>query len=437
MTVGTAEENPNDRRMALALEWDELVAQVRKLDGFKDFLRPPAVEDLLPAAERGPVVVINASRWRCDALIVRPDGVHPVPLPALTLEETARRANDYLDKLRAVEAADAALIDAQNALGAESGREAIRRERTATQEVDRTQTAVDEMLADLQVWMWDTIAAPVLAELGFDQTPPGGTSTWPRLWWCPTGALTVLPIHTAGYHSDPADQRRTVLDRVVSSYTPTLRALLDARDPGRRKPTPAGETDRLLLVSVGKAEGQIPLETGRERDVLLELFPGDLCTDLNEDDATRERVRQALGAHRWVHFSCHGDQDLRDPSQGGVWLHDGMLTIDDLTTEQFDGDFAGLSACKTAMGGIDLLDEAITLAAALHYLGYRHVVATLWSVTNDHSSEIFTGIYQRMAADGQLRPDVAAVALHDAVRTLRDRDPGYPHRWTPFTHTGP
>jgi hypothetical protein len=34
-----------------------------------------------------------------------------------------------------------------------------------------------------------------------------------------------------------------------------------------------------------------------------------------------------------------------------------------------------LSACKTAVGGVDLLDEAITLAAALHYTGYRNVVA--------------------------------------------------------------
>jgi CHAT domain-containing protein len=40
------------------------------------------------------------------------------------------------------------------------------------------------------------------------------------------------------------------------------------------------------------------------------------------------------------------------------------------------------------VGGVDLLDEAITLAAALHYTGYRHVVAALWSVDN-RTSEIF------------------------------------------------
>jgi hypothetical protein len=437
MTVGTGAENPNDRRMALALEWDELVGQVRELDGFQDFLRPPRVEDLLPAAERGPVAVINVSRWRCDALLVRPDGVKSIELEDLTLEEASERANRYLDTLREVETADKALFAAYDAAAAVPGDAGDRRVARASQEVARAQDKVDVMLTELQAWMWDTIAGPVLAELEYDGTPAGDVSTWPRLWWCPTGALTVLPLHTAGYHADPVEARRTVLDRVVSSYTPTLRALLDARDPGRRTPTPAGEPDRMLLVSVGNAEGQVPLKTEAERDVLQELFPGELCTTLPEADATRQRVRQELGRHRWVHFSCHGDQDLNDPSQGGVWLTDGMLTIADLTDEQFDGDFAGLSACKTAIGGIDLLDEAITLAAALHYLGYRHVVATLWSVNDKHTSEVFTSIYRKIAADGELQPDLAPAALHEAVRALRDTAPEWPHQWTPFTHTGP
>ena len=43
-----------DRRMALAREWDKLVEEVRRLDGFQDFLKPPSLETLLPAAAHGP-----------------------------------------------------------------------------------------------------------------------------------------------------------------------------------------------------------------------------------------------------------------------------------------------------------------------------------------------------------------------------------------------
>src|SRR4029077_20061596 len=71
-------------------------------------------------------------------------------------------------------------------------------------------------------WLWDHITAPILGTLG--HTTPA-SDVWPRLWWCPTGALTLLPLHAAGRHHT-AD---TVYDRVISSYTPTLRALHHAR----------------------------------------------------------------------------------------------------------------------------------------------------------------------------------------------------------------
>jgi CHAT domain-containing protein len=140
-----------------------------------------------------------------------------------------------------------------------------------------------------------------------------------------------------------------------------------------------------------------------------------------------------------VHFSCHGDQDLRDPSRGGLLLHDATLTISDITADRFHGDFADLSACKTAVCGVDLLDEAITLAAALHYTGYRHVVAALWSVQDQASADVFAAIYRSIVIDGSIAPDRAPAALHDAVRDLRARENGrhWPHLWTPFTHTGP
>ena len=50
-----------------------------------------------------------------------------------------------------------------------------------------------------------------------------------HITWCPTGSLAFLPLHAAGIyaaddHSDPIN----LMDLVVSSYTPTLTALLQA-----------------------------------------------------------------------------------------------------------------------------------------------------------------------------------------------------------------
>lgn len=421
-----------DRRMALALEWDGLLRKVRELDGFTDFLRPPRLETLLPAAEGGPVLVVNVSRWRCDALIVRANGVTLRELPDLSLTEVTARTERYLSVLHHAEQADIRAAEAAAPVNGESPRTAARRKRYADQELDAAYQRVDATLTDLQQWMWDTIAEPVLDELGFARTPDGPLSSWPRIWWCPTGLLTLLPLHTAGYHQDRGSGR-TVLDRAVSSYTPTLRALLEAR----RSSAADRQLDRLLVVDVPDLPGLKRIDNAAERTALFDAFPDDRRTVLDAAKATPSAVRNELPLHRWVHFSCHGTQDLADPSHGGLRLRDGDLTVESVATERFHGDFAGLSACKTAVGGVNLPDEAITLAAALHYTGYRHVVAALWAVDNSASAEVFSSLYRAIAADGRMEPDRAPGVLHEIIRRMRDRDPDWPHLWTPFAHTGP
>lgn len=399
-----------DRRMALAREWDELVEQVRAIDGFEDFLRSPRLETLLPAAEGGPVVILNVSRWRCDALIVKTSGVAVVELPDLNQHEVVAQVQAYLD--------------AVGARQGETERSTFPRDADLTVAANDVEAALDRCLR----WMWHSFAARILDHLGYTATPSG---TWPRVWWCPTGPLTLLPIHAAGDHRKPGE---AVLDRVISSYTPTIRALLEARsDEGKQHPTP----ERMLLVGMPETPHQEELpNVRREEKLITELF-ADRCTPLIGEQATRDAVLANLLDHSWVHFACHGEQDLGDPSQGGILVHDGALTVTDLSSQQYRGDFAYLSGCKTAVGGANLPDEAVTLAAALHYTGYRHVIATLWSVWDEEAAQVSVDVYRAVVRDGVLHADGAAEALHRAVRRLRDRMPDRPSAWTPFAHTGP
>jgi hypothetical protein len=394
-----------DRQMALADQWEELVEQVRALPGFQSFLRPPQVAELRRAAAGGPVVVVNVSQWRCDALLVTETDNRVIDLPALAHDNATRRTSRYLDALQ------------------DYGPTSSRR-------------IMEEAITTTLEWLWDAIAEPVLAQLGHDPVLDQG-QVWPRLWWCPTGPLTVLPLHAAGYH-DPADQPRgrSVLDRVVSSYTPTLRALIRAHTT-RDRPASAATDNRLLVVALRHTPGQLELpNVDRERDLLTRLFPA--RHSLREGPAaTRQAVRDDLNRHAWAHFSCHGGQHLDDPSRGGVLLYDGTLTVTDLTADEHQGEFVFLSACKTAIGGVRVLDEAITLATALQYAGWRHVIATLWSVGDIAAAEVTEDVYARLANAGQLHPQHAAEALHHAIRRLRKGAPDRPSRWVPFLHHGP
>jgi hypothetical protein len=411
------ESRLTDRRMALGREWDDLVEQVRRIEGFENFLRPPPLATLLEAADRGPVVIVNVSRWRCDALVVGAGGVQPVPLADLTESDVRARTASYLEALD------------DRAAGGQAGVEASFDERLRARAASRARR--EEVLRSTMEWLWDTVAEPVLAHLGIDGPSPADQRLR-RLWWCPTGLLTMLPVHGAGYHHLAGDDR-TVLDRVVSSYTPTLRALREAREP---LPEAAGDAS-LVFVGVPDVPDAIYLgdDVARERAALAKAFPAGFAT-IEGVEATMATVAAAVARHRWVHVSCHGYQDILDPSRAGLMLTDGTLTIPRISASRYPGEFAFLSACMTATGGVNLPDEAITLAAALSYAGYRHVVATLWKVPSSVAADVTAAVYPQLTATGTFDPDRAAMALHSAVRSLRDGGRRM-SEWLPFVHNGP
>jgi hypothetical protein len=399
-----------DRQMALAREWDELVEQARRLPGHEDFLRPPRVETLLPAAAGGPVVIVNVSRWRCDALIATSSCIHVVDLPDLSQESVVEHVQAYLD---AVGARQEATLRGTYVRDLGAGR--------ATDDVEAR-------LESCLQWMWHSFVARILDHLGHTSTPADDTD-WPRVWWCPTGLLTLLPLHAAG---DRGTAGAAVLDRVVSSYTPTLRTLAEARDDAA-----AAGSGRMLFVGMPRTPGRSDLPNVRVEEELVKRLFTDRCTFLVGSDATRDTVLEKLPEHGWVHFACHGEQNLGDPSHGGLIVDDGPLTVGDLASRRYRGEFAYLSGCKTAVGGVDLPDEAITLASALRFTGYRHVIATLWSVWDAEAAQVAEDVYAALTRDGEPRATNAALALHRAVRRLRGRFLARPSVWTPFAHVGP
>jgi hypothetical protein len=395
------------------VEWDEIVARAR--EEAPDFLRPVRLADLQPAATQGPVVIVNVSKYRCDALIVTGVGVRSVPLPSLSAADIDRYTVRYLDaygRLTQTDVMPAGWIPESR--------------------------APEQVISEVLEWLWDAVAGPVLAELGIDGPPLPGES-WPRLWWCPTGLLSLLPLHAAGYHQaeSPGDSTaRAVLDRAITSYTPTLGALADA---SRAAIPSLAESDEgtLLFVGLPHTPGASALPGAKyERDIVSGRL-GAHSDVLYAEDATVHAVRDKLPSRQWVHFSCHGEQNLDAPSMGGLRLWDGMLTIAELGARGIKGDFAFLGACQTATGGTALPNEAISLAAALHYAGYRHVIATLWSVYDQASAEVTRMVYDDLANSGYLEPAKAAAALHSAVRHLRNGNTTKPSWWIPFIHIGP
>ncbi|MEV0774915.1 CHAT domain-containing protein [Streptomyces sp. NPDC050428] len=400
------------RREAQA-EWDALLTRIRSLDGFSGFLTPPGAADLTAQAAGGPVVYVSAAPKRCDALVLTGDPGDPVrvvPLGGLTEAEAVRRI------VTLGTAIDATADPALDPVG---------------------RRAAQSDILDVLTWLWDTVTEPVLTALGHTG-PPAPGEPWPRVWWCPVGLLAYLPLHAAGHHEDLADDSprrhapRTVLDRVVSSYTATVRGLARARE------RPTGPGTRTAIVAVPDAPDAGPLDgAATEAELLTGLVPGAAVLP----DPTRSSVLAALPRHQVAHFACHSEPHRIDPWRGRLILQDHRtdpLTVADIGALRLDGGLAFLSACNTTLTAPRLADEALHMTGAFQLAGYPHVVGTQWPVADRAAHQLAADFYARLTADGTTppQPALSAEALHRATRRLRAGYPVTPTVWAAHTHTG-
>ncbi|MEV4434736.1 CHAT domain-containing protein [Streptomyces sp. NPDC049585] len=386
--------SPEERRKA-AGDFDALVEKIRALPGTEDFQRPPTWEKLREAAAHGPVAVINVSPPGCFALLLTPtaDGG---ALDHLPLKVTAGDIATHAETFRT---AVAALADPSTP-GPERYRHDV------------------AMKATLR-WLGTHIAGPVLNRLRPGHQPP------PRLWWCPTGVLSLLPLHAA-----VLEDGAYVHDRVVSSYVPTLGSLLHARS------RPAPEPGRASLVAVAVDAGPYPRLHSLDAELAAASALQGPRDTLRDTDATPEAVRAALRTHTHAHLACHGVRDPDAPSRSRLLLHGGELTLRELAAERLpDAEFAYLSACHSAATGEELADEVLSVASAFQLCGYRHVIGSLWTVTDAMGPLLAGEVYRNLAAPDAPGP---AHALHRAVGALRTHDDyNDPLFWASVVHSGP
>ena len=90
----------HERLCHLNYEMQRVVTSIRKLPGLSRFLLPLLFSDLQRAACGGPVIIVNASKYSCDALIVFIDQ-DPVHIPLQITQENVRDLSTGLHTLTA------------------------------------------------------------------------------------------------------------------------------------------------------------------------------------------------------------------------------------------------------------------------------------------------------------------------------------------------
>lgn len=363
--------SPLDDLRAARREFDDVVAEIRAVPGYRDFLTEPRFDDIARAATDQPLCYLAAADDGGSAFVVRDGEVDHVALPGLGAPAVHDAVSAHLGGYHAFRASGGAAFEGWAAdLDARTG------------------------------WLWDAVMGPVLDRIGAVE----------EITVVAGGLLGLLPLHAAWCpDSSTATGRHYAVDSAAISYVPNARSLTTARERAAR----AGY-GKALVVADPTSTGLEPLPSARFEAMAMSAGSTSV---LAGSDATADRVRDGLRTAEVLHFACHGIADLLSPVDSRLALADGeSLTLRDLLALKVTARLAVLSACETAMPGTDLPDEALGLPMGLLQAGAAGVVASLWAV-HDLSTTMLMVEFHRRWAGGELSP---AQALRQAQRWVRD-----------------
>lgn len=370
------------RRCMAERQLAAVLAKIRTQPGFDRFLLSASEADMLDTARCGPIIVINVSSYRRDALIIEHSGIRLLELPCLSLDAI----NSYARNPGSLETLE---------------------------------------------WLWDIIVEPILYDLGFTGPPLCGQ--WPHVWWVPTGPLARFPLHAAGYHLRRNSQ--TALDRVVSSYASSIKVIMHSRrglaaaEPQSQNALSSAKHVPRQVVVVGMENTPKHGRLGFASDEVGAVLAA--CQRMGMQgvvpQATKRDVLLALEACTIFHFAGHGSTDPTEPLQSQLLLNDWEpepLTVENLLAINLSSKLpflAYLSACGTSqILDESAVDESIHLASACQLAGFRHVVGTLWSVDDGLCVDIARTMYEYLHDNGMTDESVSQ-GLHWATRTLRNQ----------------
>ena len=382
LLIRTALDSPgpdrHDRVCRLNIELHGIISRIRELPGLSHFLLPPPFSSLQQAARGGPVIIVNASKYGCDALVVLIDR-NPHHIPLSITKEGVRGLSSKLSTLTE----------------------------------DATSKDVTEDLTIILQELWDKVVSPIVRFL--KRVHPMRS----RIWWCPTAEFSLLPIHAAGPHRKG---HQNLANLYISSYTPTLTALIHARRHDPKHPPSRGK--RFVGIGQANAEGENEIVSVSAELANIEQRVSGLATfkRMEGEESCIAQVSEELGRNEWVHFACHGIPDQEEPFESAFALGDGHFTIERIIQSQLqNAEFAFLSACQTTVGDEESTDEVMHLASAMQFAGFRSVIGTMWAVMDVVALRITSAFYGNMIDEcGRLDYTHAALALNRTIEESVD-----------------
>jgi tetratricopeptide (TPR) repeat protein len=405
------------RRREAVTQLEACLTDIRAISGHERFLRGQTVAEMQEGMSEGYVAIVNISQIRSDAIVMTQDTLQAIPLSGLNMEEAWRwLRTEWRHKKKS---------------------ELLKK---------------NEGFLEYLIWLWRICVKHILDHVS---ALCRGHQAFPRVWWIGCGLASSMPFHAAGIHTDAS--RENALSKVVSSYTPSVKALGYACSQIKCTKNDQPTQDQMLIILMPETPRGANDETGfstlrgvlQEAEKIVRIVSSYVnpvvCTT---PDATS--VLSQLETCRMAHFACHGMSNPTDPSSSGLVLQrvatDGTLEQDHLSVYRISqlrlrhAQIAYLSACSTAENkAARLQDEVIHIVSGFQVAGFPHVIGSLWPAGDNECVEVASGFYSSLFENKgvpELESRRVAWALQEAVMAVRAKDMDMPLNWAQFVHFG-
>ena len=301
----------------------------------------------------------------------------------------------------------------------------------------------------------EVVLAPVAAQL-----------TAPRVIVVADGALNYIPFQLLPLNNEPLVAKFEVINAPSASILGQLRQEQQHRPPRTKVLAAFGDpVFESNYAQVKKSSAtEMTAMAARDVEVGADSLDPSLIRPLNytkfelnnlsaiagsgafvarDFAASRETLWSIdLSKYAILHFATHGVLHPEKPEDSGFYLsmvdsagqrQNGFINMQDVYRLDAPVDLVVLSACRTGLGQDVRGEGLIGLTRGFMHAGASSVVASLWKVDDEATSELMKHFYGNMLQKGML----PAEALRAAQNTLR-QDPDWqsPHFWAAFTLQG-
>jgi tetratricopeptide (TPR) repeat protein/CHAT domain-containing protein len=147
-----------------------------------------------------------------------------------------------------------------------------------------------------------------------------------------------------------------------------------------------------------------------------------------------------LAIYPILHFACHGYFNEKDPGRSGIVLsevsgflnngEDGYLTIPEIVLLNMKARIVLLSACETGLGVVRRGDGMVGMARAFLVSGAENVGVSLWSISDEATTEFMTALYGKVLNEGKSFKE----AYYLVKNGFRSNERwSHPYYWAAFT----